>query len=75
MPLENEKLLELYRKMLLVRTMEEKHGNLLEEGKIELMSHFGTGQEAVAIGVTGPLAQKDILFGTHRGVGNSWERG
>ena len=33
------------------------------------MSHFGTGQEAVAIGVTGPLTQEDILFGTHRGVG------
>ena len=26
MPLENEKLLGLYRKMLLVRKMEEKHG-------------------------------------------------
>ena len=69
MPLGNETLLELYRKMLLVRSMEEKHGSLLQEGKIQLMSHFGTGQEAVAIGVTGPLGQEDILFGTHRGVG------
>jgi pyruvate dehydrogenase E1 component alpha subunit len=69
MSLENEKLLELYRKMLLVRIMEETHGNLLQEGKIQLMSHFGAGQEAVAIGVTGPLRQDDILFGTHRGVG------
>jgi len=33
------------------------------------MGHFGTGQEAVAIGVTWPLVQNDILFGTHRGVG------
>ncbi len=69
MSLENEKLLELYRKMLLVRAMEQTHGKLLQEGKIQLMSHFGTGQEAVAIGVTGPLRQEDILFGTHRGVG------
>jgi pyruvate dehydrogenase E1 component alpha subunit len=69
MALENEKLLELYRKMLLTRATEEKHGKLLAEGQIQLMSHFGTGQEAVAIGVTGPLRKEDILFGTHRGVG------
>jgi pyruvate dehydrogenase E1 component alpha subunit len=69
MALENEKLLELYRKMLLVRVMEETHGTLLQEGKIQLMSHFGTGQEAVAVGVAGSLRTEDILFGTHRGVG------
>jgi TPP-dependent pyruvate/acetoin dehydrogenase alpha subunit len=69
MSLKNEQLLGLYRKMLLVRAMEEKHGSLLQEGKIQLMSHFGTGQEAVAVGVTGPLRQNDFLFGTHRGVG------
>jgi pyruvate dehydrogenase E1 component alpha subunit len=69
MSLKNEELLGLYRKMLLVRAMEEKHGSLLQEGRIQLMSHFGTGQEAVAVGVTGPLRQSDILFGTHRGVG------
>ena len=69
MALPDEKLIELYRKMLMVRSMEELHGQLLQEGKIQLMSHFGTGQEAVAIGVTGPLTKEDILFGTHRGVG------
>jgi pyruvate dehydrogenase E1 component alpha subunit len=69
MALDNQKLKELYRKMLLVRAMEEKHGQLLQSGKIQLMAHFGTGQEAVAVGVTGPLRKEDILFGTHRGVG------
>ncbi|MBW2368464.1 MAG: thiamine pyrophosphate-dependent dehydrogenase E1 component subunit alpha [Deltaproteobacteria bacterium] len=69
MSLSNEKLLELYRKMLVVRSLEELHDKLLQEGKIHLMGHFGTGQEAVAIGVTGPLRKEDILFGTHRGVG------
>lgn len=69
MALADEKLIELYRKMLMVRSTEELHGRLLQEGKIQLMSHFGTGQEAVAIGVTGPLKKEDILFGTHRGVG------
>ncbi len=69
MGLDNEKLKEMYRRMLLVRIMEETHARLLQEGKIQLMGHFGTGQEAVAIGVTGPLEKEDILFGTHRGVG------
>ena len=69
MALERQKLFELYRKMILVRTMEEAHARLLQEGTISLMGHFGTGQEAVAIGVTAPLRREDILFGTHRGVG------
>ncbi len=67
--MEKDTLLNLYRKMLMVRFIEKTHERLLMEGKIQLMSHFGTGQEAVAIGVTGPLRKEDILFGTHRGVG------
>ncbi|MBW1802629.1 MAG: thiamine pyrophosphate-dependent dehydrogenase E1 component subunit alpha [Deltaproteobacteria bacterium] len=67
--MEADILKELYRRMILVRTMEETHNRLLQEGKIQLMGHFGTGQEAVAIGVTGPLGPEDLLFGTHRGVG------
>ena len=69
MPLDNDTLLESYRKMILVRTMESTHFRLLRQGKIKVNPHLGTGQEAVAIGVTGPLRQEDILFGTHRGVG------
>jgi TPP-dependent pyruvate/acetoin dehydrogenase alpha subunit len=69
MSLSNEKLLELYRKMLMVRALEEHHDKMLQEGRFHLMGHFGTGQEAVAIGVTGPLRKEDILFGTHRGAG------
>jgi TPP-dependent pyruvate/acetoin dehydrogenase alpha subunit len=67
--LEKGNLVELYRKMVLVRTMEETHARLLQEGTISLMGHFGTGQEAVAVGVTAPLRREDIIFGTHRGVG------
>lgn len=69
MALQRQKLFELYRKMVLVRAMEETHARLLQEGTISLMGHFGTGQEAVAVGVTAPLCREDILFGTHRGVG------
>ena len=69
MAVEKQRLFELYRKMMVVRAMEETHARLLQEGTISLMGHFGTGQEAVAIGVTAPLRREDILFGTHRGVG------
>lgn len=69
MALHNDDLVTMYRKMLLVRTMEETHAQLLQERKIAVMGHFGTGQEAVAVGVTSPLRKGDILFGTHRGVG------
>lgn len=67
--LEKKLLFQLYRKMMVVRVMEETHARLLREGTITLMGHFGTGQEAVAIGVSAPLRREDILFGTHRGVG------
>jgi acetoin:2,6-dichlorophenolindophenol oxidoreductase subunit alpha len=69
MALSAEAMLDLYRKMLLVRRMEEKHADLLASGKFWLMGHFGTGQEAVAIGITAPLRKDDYLFPTHRGVG------
>ena len=49
MALTNEKLVEMYKKMLMVRTIEETHEKLLQEGKIQLMGHFGTGQEAVTV--------------------------
>ena len=69
MPLPPGKHVDLYRKMLLVRAMEDTHLTLLREKRFSLMAHVGTGQEAVAIGVSAPLRQDDILFGTHRGVG------
>src|SRR5271157_1798042 len=69
MALTDETLLGAYKKMLLTRALESKHKQLLAEGKIQLMGHFGRGQEAVSTGVTGPLRKEDILFGTHRGVG------
>jgi TPP-dependent pyruvate/acetoin dehydrogenase alpha subunit len=69
MEVPRDKYLSMYRKMVTVRRLEEQHDRLLKEGKIALMGHFGTGQEAVAVGVTAPLREDDYLFPTHRGVG------
>ena len=68
MVLERETLLRLYRKMILTRKMEEHHAKLLNEGKMHLMGHFGTGQEAVGVGIASCLKEEDYLFPTHRGV-------
>lgn len=61
------KLLEMYRKMVLVRTFEKKMDELIKSAKIKTVGHFGEGQEGVGIGICGPLRDEDYLFGTHRG--------
>jgi len=64
---DNNTLLELYRKMLLVRTLEKRLEQLVTAARVPCSGHFGLGQEAVGVGVTGPLKTTDYLFGTHRG--------
>jgi pyruvate dehydrogenase E1 component alpha subunit len=67
MAVENEKLLELYRKMVLTRKLEKKMDELIKSGRVKTFGHFGEGQEAVGVGVCGCLRDSDYLFGTHRG--------
>ncbi len=67
MQLDDKTLLELYRKMLLVRALEKRLEQLVTSARVPCSGHFGLGQEAVGVGVTGPLLPGDYLFGTHRG--------
>ena len=67
MALDNKKLVELYKKMLPTRRMEEKHEELLKEGKCSTFGHFSTGSEAVGIGAMAALRKEDIMIGSHRG--------
>jgi TPP-dependent pyruvate/acetoin dehydrogenase alpha subunit len=67
MSIQKEKLLEMYWKMVLVRKFEKKMDELIKSGKIKTMGHFGEGQEAVGIGICGPLRDDDYIFPTHRG--------
>ena len=64
---DREVLLQLHRKMLLVRALEKRVERLVTEARIPCSGHFGLGQEAVGVGATGPLLASDFLFGTHRG--------
>ncbi|NLT34970.1 MAG: thiamine pyrophosphate-dependent dehydrogenase E1 component subunit alpha [Gaiellales bacterium] len=67
-PIEPKMLLELYRRMVLVRMAETIHKEMLDRQEFYLMGHFGTGQEAVGIGMTAALLPTDYLFATHRGI-------
>jgi pyruvate dehydrogenase E1 component alpha subunit len=67
MPIEKNKMLELFKKMLLVRRMEEKHEAILKSNIKIAFAHFGTGQEAVGIGATAALRKDDVMIGCHRG--------
>jgi TPP-dependent pyruvate/acetoin dehydrogenase alpha subunit len=67
MPLDNGILRNLYREMVTVRLLEQRVGELVARARIPCSGHFGLGQEAVGVGICGPLRPDDYLFGTHRG--------
>lgn len=58
---------EMYRRMILVRRMEEQLGVLHKAGKTRGPIHRCDGQEAVGIGATAMLAATDLVTSTHRG--------
>ncbi len=66
--LSTEKLLELYRAMLLPRLIEEKMLILLRQGKISKW-FSGIGQEAIAVGLTSALAKEEYILPMHRNLG------
>lgn len=66
--LSKEKLLELYRRMLKPRMIEEKMLILLRQGKISKW-FSGMGQEAISIGVTSALHKDEYILPMHRNLG------
>lgn len=58
---------ELYRRMVLVRRLEEALGRAHAQGQIKGPLHRCDGQEAVGIGVTYVLRRDDTVMSTHRG--------
>jgi len=70
-----ERLLRLYRDMLLIRRFEERAAELRMAGFIPGFLHPSIGQEAVAVGVCAALEPGDVLTSTHRGHGHMLARG
>jgi len=56
----------LYRKLLWLRHSEEKLVQLYKEQQMRTPTHFGTGQEAVAVGVCEALEKTDVIYSHHR---------
>src|SRR5687768_9566590 len=73
--LQPERLLHLYREMLLIRRCEELLAKTYAAGLIPGACHTYIGQEAVAVGVCAHLRRDDVVFSTHRGHGHALAKG
>lgn len=68
-------LLEAYKKMFLIRTVEEQIASYYLKHKILSLVHFYTGQEAIAVGVCDALEKNDRVMGNHRSHGHYIAKG
>ncbi len=68
-------MLEMFRRMLLIRAMETKLKELFSLGEIGGTLHLGIGQEAVQVGVCTNLRNDDYITATHRGHGECLAKG
>src|SRR5256885_13023957 len=68
-------LLDLFRRMTLIRRYEDHLYRLFLEGQVPGTLHQCQGQEAVAVGVCAALRDDDVIFSTHRPVGHLLAKG
>lgn len=71
MVLSQAQLIEMYRKMVTIRTFEQRIDELFSQGTLVGDLHMSIGQEAVAVGVTSALRKDDYVVSNHRGHGHS----
>src|SRR6202790_3290319 len=75
LPISNERVLSLYRNMLLIRRCEEQLAKSHQRGLIHGACHTYVGRKAIAAGVCGHLRTEDAVFSTHRGHGHALAKG
>lgn len=68
-------MVEMYKKMLMIRAMESTLKDLFASGEIGGTLHLGIGQEAVQVGVCSNLRNDDYITATHRGHGECLAKG
>lgn len=64
--LSREREISLYRNMLRVRNAEETLAELYKEKEMRTPTHFGVGQEGIAVGVCDALRVDDVVYTHHR---------
>jgi len=73
--IQNDMLLELCRKILLIRRFEEKVVEVYPEQDMKTPVHLCIGQEAIAAGVCINLKKEDYMFSNHRNHGHCLAKG
>jgi pyruvate dehydrogenase E1 component alpha subunit len=68
-------ILDMYRRMVLIRTFEETVYDVYSRGIMPGLAHLYTGMEAVAVGVCVNLRKQDNITSTHRGHGHLLAKG
>jgi len=70
----DETLVSMYEKMMLIRRFEEEAGRAYQMKKIRGFCHLYTGQEAVAVGATRALEDRDYVVTAYRDHGHAIAR-
>jgi len=73
--LAKEQLIEMLRKMFLIRHFEERVVRLFQEGLVRGPTHVYVGEEAVAVGACACIDERDYITSTHRGHGHLIAKG
>ncbi len=73
--IEKQKLLDVYRRMLLIRAFEERAQEMFQAGQLPRRGHLYSGQEAVAAATLAAVNDDDYVTSTHRGHGHAIGRG
>ncbi len=68
-------LIEMYRRMLVIRGFEERVSALYRDREVPGFVHLSIGQEASAVGACWPLRAHDVITSTHRGHGHCLAKG
>lgn len=68
-------LLQVFREIVLIRTIEKKLDDLFKRGFINGTAHFCIGQEYIPVIISQYLKEEDSVTGTHRGHGHAIAKG
>jgi pyruvate dehydrogenase E1 component alpha subunit len=71
----DDRLMQMYEKMALIRRFEEQAGRAYQMGKIKGFCHLYIGQEAVGVGSIGALEERDYVVAAYREHGQALARG